>query len=370
MPDLTRLTRFRRDLHQIPELGDRLPLTEAYLRQALQELDCTLITGAGRSLLAFFDGGKPFATAFRSDMDALPVEEKNTFEYRSLHRGQMHACGHDGHMAMGLELAYYVNEHLRELPCNVLLVFQPAEETTGGSKKICDSGVFETYQVKQIFGFHLWPWLPAHVVGARPGPLMALSSEVNIFVEGRCTHVGKSQNAPDALAAGCLLVCRTLESLTAELTARKAGTLKFGLFQSGTARNIISGSTHIKGSLRLFEDKDFEPVTERLRQLAAETEKETGCGFRVEFHPPYLPVHNNEALYRRLVSFLGPDAFLELEEPTMIAEDFSFYQRRLPGVFFFLGTGGPELLHSDRFDFDEAVLETGVRFAEKLLHFS
>ena len=145
----------RRALHQIPELDNQLPETLAYVRSVLEPLGCVLSTPISGSICAFFDAGKAEAVAFRADMDALPVTEVTGLPYASAHSGIMHACGHDGHTAMALALAEYVSVHLSELPRNVLFLFQPAEETTGGAKGLCDSGILETHHVTRVFGLHL-----------------------------------------------------------------------------------------------------------------------------------------------------------------------------------------------------------------------
>ena len=166
---LEQLTIHRRALHRIPELDDQLPETQAYLLDRLSPLRCRIITPGRCAVLAYFDAGKPDTAAFRSDMDALPIEEKSGVSFCSAHPGRMHACGHDGHMAMLLCLAQWISGHLDQLYRNVLLVFQPAEETTGGAQSICQTGIFRQLNVRHIFGIHLWPDLPAGTVSTRSG---------------------------------------------------------------------------------------------------------------------------------------------------------------------------------------------------------
>ena len=167
MAELQELRRYRRDLHRIPELDFDLPQTIAYIEGVLAPLDCELTHPCPSCVCAFFDAGvgAAHATAIRADMDALPIAEATGAAFASTHPGKMHACGHDGHMAMALSAATFVDRTIREQPGaikrNVLFVFQPAEETTGGAKTVCESGVFERYGVDRIFGFHVWPDLPA-----------------------------------------------------------------------------------------------------------------------------------------------------------------------------------------------------------------
>ena len=196
------LTLHRRELHKIPELGRDLPKTKAYIKSVLDQLDCQVVEVMESGLYAYFDRGKDTTTAFRADMDALPVTEVNQADYTSLHEGRMHACGHDGHMAMVLTMAQYVDTQ-KELPANVLCIFQPAEETTGGAKEICETGVLETYHVDRIFGVHMWPFLEAGRICSKGGPMMPRSSEITIEVFGRTSHATAPENGIDALLIGC-----------------------------------------------------------------------------------------------------------------------------------------------------------------------
>ena len=355
----------RRDLHRIPELDDQLPQTTAYLRRALEDLPCTLFSPDGRALCAWFDGRKERAVAFRADMDALPILEKTGAPYASCHPGQMHACGHDGHMAMLIGLAHTVAERLSTLPRNVLLIFQPAEETTGGARSICESGVLERYGVERIYGFHLWPNLPAGTLGSRPGPLMARASEVTVRMTGRSAHIARWQEGADALMAGARFLCEA-EVCTGKLN-REQGVclLKFGRMESGSVRNAISAESTLLGSLRVDSDEVFQSAKEELSALARTVGEQYGVEAEIRFSEGYPPVCNNPELYAASAAAL-PELRL-LEEPLLIAEDFSFYQRCVPGVFFLLGTGTGIPLHADTFDFDEQVLEAGVRFQQRLL---
>ena len=204
------ITADRRALHQIPELDKDLPKTMQYLKNALQGLKCQVFSPMESALCAWFDFGRPEAIAFRSDADALPIQERSKKDYVSRHPGQMHACGHDGHMAILLELARRLDKK-EQLPHNVLLVSQPAEETTGGAKPLCESGIFEAHNVTAIFGLHIWPFLEAGVIASRKNELMARSCEVSIDIVGRSSHIAKPSEGLDALAAGASLYTRARE---------------------------------------------------------------------------------------------------------------------------------------------------------------
>lgn len=345
----------RRALHQIPETDFDLPLTLAYIRESLEKLPCKIFSPAKSALCAFFDFGRADAIAFRADMDALPVTEESQVPFASRHPGKMHACGHDGHMAIALELARRLGR-AADLPHNVLLVFQPAEETTGGAKLICESGVFQSYNVKAIFGLHLWPDLPLGVVASRPGGMMCKASEVDVAVTGKAAHVAKADQALDAMEAAASWYLLALNAQR-NCTAPEPTLLKFGKIQGGTVRNVITGSVKLEGCLRAFSNEVFLELKNQLILLGQQLSQTTGCTFDLHFSEGYPPVRNDEMLYKR-VSELWPLEYLE--EPVKIAEDFSFYQETIPGLFFFLGCGPAPALHAADFNFDENALSIGA----------
>lgn len=351
----------RRALHRIPELDVRLPETLAYLKGALEGLNCRIFSPTESALCAFFDFGAGKTLAFRADMDALPIEEQNETEYASRHAGKMHACGHDGHMAILLELARRMNRKTSN-PWNVLLVFQPAEETIGGAKFICDTGVFREYNVEAIFGLHLWPGLEKGRVFSRENELMARASEVNVDIYGKSAHIAKADQGVDAVAAGTEFF-RRATAMEAALPETVFRLLKFGKFHSGTVRNALSAHTHMEGSLRAFQDEIFAQLKEGLYAIARELEAEFGCQVQIHINSGYPAVMNPADLCRRVKRIA---AFRELDAPFMTAEDFAFYQRCIPGMFLFLGTGDSPALHTSHFDFDETILEKGADFFESL----
>ncbi len=351
----------RRALHQIPELDHTLPETFRYLQNALSSLGCSVFSPDGNSLCAWFDFGKKDAIAFRADADALPIRERTDLTYASQHPGAMHACGHDGHMAILLELARRLDRK-PSLPHNVLLVFQSAEETTGGARELCETGVFKEYQVQAIFGLHLWPGLEKGILFSRKGELMARSCEVTIDVLGRSAHIAKAGEGIDALAAAVELYRRAV-AMEQSLPKEIFRLLKFGKFQSGTARNAISAHTHMEGSLRAFQDEIFTGMQSGLTQICRDIEASFGCTVKLHMNSGYPAVMNPEELYDKVYSVLP---FRALAEPAMTAEDFSWYQQSLPGMFFFLGLGDTPPLHADTFTFDDSILSKGADFFEAL----
>ena len=351
----------RHALHRIPELELELPKTQNYLKQALSGLECRVFSPLGSALCAFFDFGADSSIAFRADMDALPIAEKTGAPYASTHPGIMHACGHDGHMAILLELARRLNRN-EKLPHNVLLIFQPGEESPGGAKAICDTGVLEDHNVKAVFGLHLWPGLEPGRVYSRKNELMARASEVTVDIYGKSAHIAKAAEGVDSLMAGAEFYTRAVE-MERQIPAHIFRLLKFGKFHSGTVRNALSAHTHLEGSLRAFQDETFETMAQSLRDIAADAERKYGCTVNLHLSDGYPAVLNSGEVYDRVCAIADVES---LAEPCMTAEDFSWYQKHVPGMFFFLGLGDAPALHADNFDFDETILLKGADFFEKL----
>lgn len=351
----------RRALHRIPELDRDLPKTLAYLKNSLEKLECRVFSPAEGALCAWFDFGAEKTLAFRSDADALPITEVSDRDYASTHPGRMHACGHDGHMAIALELARRMNGR-KGMKRNVLILFQPAEETTGGARDLCETGIFNNYNVEAVFGLHLWPGVEAGAVYSRKGEMMSRSCEVHVRFTGKSAHIAKAYEGIDAMAAAVEFY-RGVRAAEQALPADAFRVLNFGKFQSGTVCNAVAGEASLDGTLRAFRDDVFFGLAEQIRRIAGEVAEATGCAVEVSMGDGYPAVYNPPELYDK-VQAAAP--FRELEAPSLITEDFSWYQRYLPGMFFFLGTGDSPALHNDRFDFPEDVLLSGADFFEKI----
>lgn len=351
----------RRMLHRIPELDRDLDRTLAYLRSALQGLRCKLFAPIPNSLCAYFDNGGETTLAFRSGADALPVHERSFLPFASEIAGQMHACGHDGHMAMLLELARRM--HQKCVRHNILLIFQPAEETTGGARDICKSGVFENYNVRAIFGIHLWPELPLGTIASRKNEMMSRSCEVSVKITGRACSAARFEKGLDALRSGVDFYRRAMEAVAAwpENVYRL---LHFGKMESGCQCNVVSDLTRLEGTLRAFQDDVFFGILDKLERIAADITDTSGCRVQLETSLGYPAVYNPPELYDRLRA--SGVEFADMEHPVMITEDFSWYQRHLSGMYFFLGTGPSPMLQADNFNFDESALETGADFLERI----
>ena len=351
----------RRALHAIPEVQWDLPLTSEYVTKALQELNCRVFSPVDTAVCAFFDFGAADAIAFRADMDALPIEETTGLPFASTHPGKMHACGHDGHMAILLELARRLSEK-ENLPHNVLLIFQPAEESPGGAKIICDTGVLEQHRVKAVFGLHLWPGLEKGVVFSRVNELMSSGCELTVDIYGKSSHIGNASAGIDATAAA-MEFYRMAREAEADFPDEIFRLLNFGKFQSGTVRNALSAHARLEGSVRSFQEEVFQTMDRKLREAAAAVEAKFGCRVEITLGEGYPAVLNDEAVLKRVMAVAD---VAMLDKPSMTSEDFSWYQRYVGGTFFFLGLGDVPALHATNFNFDEAVLEKGADFFERI----
>jgi hippurate hydrolase len=344
-------------LHAIPELDRHLPKTLQYLGDSLSALGCQVFSPAEGALAAFFDFGKAETLAFRADTDALPITEASSHTCRSLHPGCMHACGHDGHAAILLELARRTAVKTA-LYCNVLLIFQPAEETEGGARSICDSGILSRYKAARIFGLHLFPGLPPGKLYSREGALMSTSSQLAVTFTGRAGHIAAGQKGGDALDACFRFYHRALT-----LRNKKEHLLKFGQLTAGTAPNIVCDRATLSGSLRAFDIHTLRILQRHLAGIRKRVCYLSGCDGNILFSDGYPPVYNCPALCRE-VSQICP--YRQLEKGLMLTDDFGVYQQHIPGMYFLLGVGDVSPLHSGDFSFDPGLLTIGADLFETL----
>lgn len=355
------LIRWRRELHQIPELGLHEYQTAAYLRHELEKMGYQWHAILETGTYVYIDYQQPTTIAFRSDIDALAIHEKNQVDYCSKNPGYMHACGHDGHMSALLGLAKRLKEAPR-MSTNVLLIFQPAEESPGAAKDIVASGIFEQYHVKAIYGMHLMPLVEEGFIACKAGPLMAMCGEIDVTIKGKSAHAGLPHEGIDSIviAAHALQQYQTLVSR--QTSPFSPVVLNIGKIMGGTARNSVAGETVLNGTLRCYDEALFEKMTQHMDLIHQGLMQTYGCEIDFSCPPMYPPVINHRGLYQYFKTLVKAD-YVELEEPLMLAEDFAYYQKAIPGLFFFVGTKSLRYhsgLHTETFNFDEKVLEKAV----------
>lgn len=366
------LRQIRRDLHKIPELGLKEYKTSAYIREKLTSFGITeLETWLETGVVAVIRGkGKGQAVAFRADMDALPVTEQTGCDFTSEHVGCMHACGHDGHVTVLLGFAKYLQEHKDQLENDVVLIFQPAEEGPGGAQLLVDAGLFEKHPVRCIIGCHIFPQVPQGKVACRKGAMMARNGEVDVHIYGESAHGAQPQLGHDAVLAAGAVITGLHTILSRNVSPLDSGVLTFGAIHGGEACNIIAKEVKLEGTMRAFSDEAYETMTKRVQEVASGIAAGYGCKGEAVFRHMYRVVDNDPKLVELLQEVAGDN--YEETPPYMLAEDFSLYLQKVPGMFFFLGSGNAEKgythsLHSAQFQFDEEILALGVETYAKLL---
>ena len=367
---LEQLRMHRRALHQMPEIGEREFKTQAYILDQLRELkpdDLRVFADTG--VRAVFKGsGKGRVVAFRADIDALPVREETGCSYASQHEGFMHACGHDGHMANLLTFACWLNKHRKELDDDVVLLFQPAEETVGGAKRMIDEGALENPHVDVIYGMHVMPDIPKGKIAACAGPIMAQTCEMDFVIHGKSAHGATPHLGKDAITAMAHLLTLFQTTVARSVDPCQQALITIGKVQAGKQRNILASCAQMEGIVRTFSNQVYEGLEARIRDDLKGIE--AAFGVETEFiKRVYYPcVENDEAEFERVRALLG-ERYMPAK-PRMTAEDFSYYQLSVPGVFVFCGCMDSEHtapLHASTFDFDEEALLPGLALFASLV---
>ena len=365
-PMAATLVEWRRDFHRHPELAFEERRTSAVIRAFLEFLGIEVGTCGRTGLRGVLRGGRPGRTvALRADMDALPVAEIAGHDYQSQNPGVMHACGHDGHMAILMGAAKVLAARRDTLPGSVVFLFQPAEENPpGGAALMIEDGALDG--VDGIFGLHLWQPLPSGIVGLRAGALMAQADEFEVVVQGRGGHASQPNVTVDpvVVASHVVVVAQTIVSrFTNPL---EPVVVSFTTVHGGRIHNIIPDEVTMTGTVRTLDPGTQLAVKQRLAEVCEATCRLFGATAAFTYKEGYPPVINDAAsvdLVRRVAALeLGGDSVRTIA-PVMGGEDFAYYLQRVPGAFALLGMGDnrPHPHHNARFDIDETVLPLGVR---------
>lgn len=367
---LNEVTKYRRDLHQIPEVGFKEFKTQKYIMNTLKNMGYSPNTICETGVYVYIPGIKKECIAFRADIDALAIQEENNCTFSSKHSGFMHACGHDGHTAALLAFAKYLTTKA-EQNYSILLIFQPAEEGPGGAKFICETGILEKFHVKEIYSFHLFPDLEEGTISTKTGPFFAQATEFDCKVIGKGGHGGMPQKTNDPLIPFTKIIDSYQSIISRNLSPFNAGVITVGKISGGTARNIISNSIDFYGTIRAYSQEDTELIIKRMKEIHNGIEIAFDIKVIDEFRVLYPPVINDNILYNNFLKISQDFNFIQ-GETLALAEDFAFYQEKVPGIFFLLGTRNKEQnfispLHSSSFNFDEKVLLEGVKLFIKLL---
>lgn len=361
----------RRALHQIPETALEEFKTKEYLKNYLISIGLEPQEIVETGLFVYIEGkDKENCIAFRSDIDALNIKEETGAEFESKHVGKMHACGHDGHMTTLLAFAKYLTT-IQPLDKSVLLIFQPAEESPGRAKDIVETGLLKKYNVKAIYGMHLFPELPEGTVASKEGPFFAQAALMTTTITGKSGHGAMPHKTIDPLMAFTKIVDGYQTIVSRNLSPFDPGVVTIGKFCGGSAQNIIADTVNFWGTIRTFKEENTEFIIDRIKEIHRGIELSYRVKIDEKIDIVYPPVINDKELYKKFVDTMKDMNYVEHEALT-ISEDFAYYQKEVPGVFMLLGTRSEEKgfihpLHSCHFNFDEKVLLKGVEAFARIL---
>ena len=369
---------WRRDIHAHPELAYEEERTAGLVAERLEEWGLAVHRGlATTGVVGTLSTGNGPTVGLRADMDALPIQETNSFGHRSRHDGKMHACGHDGHTTMLLGAARYLAES-QEFSGTIRFIFQPAEEAAGGAKVMMDDGLFELFPVDAVFGMHNWPGLAVGRFAMRPGPMMASLDCFDIVVEGLGAHGALPHQGVDPVHAAAQVITALQSIVSRNVDPLQAAVISVTKIHGGDAHNIIPGQVLLGGGIRCFDPKMRELLKSRVVEIVEGICSGLGARGTVTFVSGYPTVINDlDAV--RLAAGVAADIVgvrnVDAEsDPVLGSEDFAFMLEEKPGCYIFIGNGagdGTCMIHNPGYDFNDDVVTLGatywVRLAQSFL---
>ncbi len=386
LADAASIATLRRDIHAHPELCFEEQRTSDLIAKALTDWGIPIHRGLGTTGVVGIvkSGTSSRAVGLRADIDALPMTEHNHFAHASKHAGKMHACGHDGHTAMLLGAAKHFSKQ-RDFDGTVYLIFQPAEEGGGGAREMIKDGLFDKFPMEAIFGAHNWPGMKVGQFGVKTGPCFASSNEFKITIRGKGSHAALPHNGIDPVPIACQMVQAFQTIITRNKRPIDAGVISVTMIHAGEATNVVPDSCVLEGTVRTFTLEVLDMIERRMQEVAEHTCAAFGAQCEFVFERNYPPTINHDAetaFFRKIAADVaGKDNVLEFE-PTMGAEDFSYFLQAKPGCYFLIGNGdgahrtlghgeGPCMLHNPSYDFNDDLIPLGatmwVRLAQAWL---
>jgi amidohydrolase len=372
----------RHRLHRIPELQFEEHKTAAMIRAELDRLGIDYTAGVANAPTATIailgDLSKP-CIALRADIDALPITEQTGLPYTSTHAGRMHACGHDGHSATLAGVAAAIKSVADELPVCVKLIWQPAEEGGGGADRLVKAGVLDGRigpKVRAIFGLHGWPGLKVGTVATKPGALLAATDQFVATFVGRGCHGAYPHLGRDPIVAAAEAVLNLQQCASREYDPTDSVVVTVGVFQAGTATNVIPDEAKIEGTARTLTPNGRKQIATAIERRCAGIAAANDCALRFQWQEGYPPTINDPAMAdyvaRVAKSAVGTERYFPVPRPSMGGEDFAYYLEKVPGCFFLVGVEPPgqqgyPSLHSDRYDFTDDAIAVGMRMFIELV---
>lgn len=364
------LTSVRRDFHMHPELGFEETRTRDKIIGYLEEMNIEYKVIAKTGVVGLIRGGKEGRTVgFRADIDALPIVDKKEVPYKSTVKGKMHACGHDAHTTILLGAAKILNDMKDELNGSVKLIFQPAEETTGGAKPMIEEGVLENPHVDGMFGLHVGNGIDVGKIAVKYGQMNAASDMIKIIIEGKSSHGAYPQSGVDAIAIAAQTIVAIQTIVSRNIDPNNPGVVTIGSIKGGTAGNIIADTVELEGIVRTLDPETREMVIDKLKRIVEKIPEGMGGKGTLIREKSYTSLINNDHMvdivYRSGEELLGKDNIEIIKYPSFGVEDFSFFAEACDGAFFDLGSGNPNesirpKAHNPYFDIDEDCLVYGV----------
>ena len=370
------MTEWRRDIHQHPELKFEENRTSDLVAAKLEEFGIEIHRGLAKTgVVGTIRNGDGPSIGLRADMDALPLEEKNTFKHASSNPGKMHACGHDGHTAMLLGAAKHLAAS-KNFKGTVNLIFQPAEEGGGGGELMIKEGLFEMFPVDSVYGLHNWPGMPAGTFGVGSGPIMAAADMFDLTINGRGGHAAFPDQCIDPIVVASQVVS-ALQTITSRNTHPvDSVVISVTQIHAGDAYNVIPDSVLMHGTVRTFQTETRDKIPSSMLRVAEGVSAAYGATCELNYMSGYPATINSvpetEISAKAVVDLLGEDKIILNPTPSMGAEDFSYMLEARPGCYVWLGIGPGKgeagcMLHSSRYDFNDDVLTTGASYWVKLV---
>jgi amidohydrolase len=376
----------RRDIHAHPELCFEEVRTAEVVAKQLTEWGIPVHRGLGKTGVVGIvkNGTSPRAVGLRADMDALPMQEFNTFSHASKNPGRMHACGHDGHVAMLLAAAQHFSKN-RNFDGTVYLIFQPAEEGGGGAREMMKDGLFEKFPMDAVFGMHNWPGSDVGKFAVSAGPVMASTNEFKITIRGKGSHAALPHFGVDPVPIACQMVQAFQTIISRNKKPIDAGVISVTMIHAGGATNVVPDSCELQGTVRTFSAEVLDLIESRMKHVAEHVcaAHEARCEFEfVRNYPPTINSEAEAAFARQVMASIVGEANVEVQEPTMGGEDFAYMLQAKPGAYCFIANGdgghreighggGPCMLHNPSYDFNDELIPLGatywVRLAEAWL---
>ena len=372
----------RRDIHAHPELCFEELRTSDLVANLLTQWGIEVHRGLGKTGVVGIlkNGTSNKAIGLRADMDALPMQEFNQFEHASKHAGKMHACGHDGHVAMLLAAAQHLSKH-KNFNGTVYFIFQPAEEGGGGAREMIQDGLFEKFPMQGVYGMHNWPGLEVGKFAVSAGPVMASSNEFKITIHGKGSHAALPHNGIDPVPVACQMVQAFQTIITRNKKPVDAGVISVTMIHTGEATNVVPDRCEMQGTVRTFTTEVLDMIEHRMRDIANHTCAAFGATCTFEFERNYPPTINHDAetqFAKQVMHGIVGESNVVVQEPTMGAEDFSYMLQAKPGVYCFIGNGdgvhreighgeGPCTLHNPNYDFNDELIPLGGTYWVKLV---